>query len=498
MKQSTLLRIVTLLLALLLALPLVACGNDTPDQPQQPDQPSEPDTPDTPADPETPVVPAETAESVLKAIPKQNFEDGFEFLVAASASYENVIFVEQFTNDDDIDGNIVHDALFERDKMIEEYFGIDIYYDDMLDSAMFGKIGNTVRSGDDIYSLVLGALSATALPMFTNDLLWDMNSVESIDLTKPWWNKNSVESFTMNDQIYMATGAITNRVVFAPYGMLVNFRLREAAGLPDPYEMVRNNTWTLENFDAMIIGTASQLNGDDLWDVNDFYGLAPSQDSETAWFFAAGGRMVEKTPDGELKVVYEEADNYNLLSWITDMYQGDDVMRYEGLYDSNTAFKESRAIFHSTALGDISKLADMEDQYGFLPMPKLDEAQEEYCSNTNRYINTMALLPSSVQDPEMMGAVIEALAAVSQFTSLDKQYDTVLLNRKAVDEQSKENLKTIVESSFYDMGYVLDPAEVSKSILNAIRDDKELGPIFASLRDPVNAALEEYAEKFQD
>ena len=491
MKNATRMRVLVLLLAMLLVLPLVACGNDTPDTP---DMPGDPSTPDTPTDPEPPVQ-EETATSVLNAIPKQDFESNFEFLVAAASSYENVIFVEQFTNDDDIDGNIVHDALFERDKMIEEYFGIDIYYDDMLDSAMYGKIGNTVRSGDDIYSLVLGTTN-NALTMFNNDLLWDLSTVDAIDLSRTWWNKNSVDAFTINDQIYMATGAITNRVVFAPYGMLVNFRLREAAGLPDPYEMVLDNTWTFENFEAMIIGTSYQLDGNDTWEVTDFYGLAPSQDSETAWFFAAGGHMVEKGPNGELWAVYEEEENYNLFSMVTDMYEGDDVMKYVSLYDSNTAFKESRAIFHSTALGDISKLADMEDQYGFLPMPKLDEAQEEYYSNTNRYINTFALLPASVQEPEKMGAVIEALAAVSQFTSLDKQYDTVLLNRKAVDAQSKENLKIIVESSCYDLGYVLDPEGIMSTIRTAIFKNQELGSIFASLRDPVEAALEEFADKF--
>ena len=140
----------------------------------------------------------------------------------------------------------------------------------------------------------------------------------------------------------------------------------------------------------------------------------------------------------------------------------------------------------------------MEDKYGFLPMPKLDELQEEYYSNTNRFINTMAILPSSIQDVEAAGLIVEALAAVSQFTSLDKQYDTVLLNRKAVDAQSKENLKTIVESSFYDMGYVLNPANISFEIRDAIYMNRELGSTFASLRQPVEEWLEVYAELYLD
>lgn len=498
-------RLVALVLAMLMLLAtVVACTNDTPDNSGN-DTPGTSDTPGT-----TPGTtpdegkdedPAVTANTVLHSFEQRDLSDFGEFIIVASSSYENTFIIDQFPIDDDHNGNMVHDALFDRDKMIEEYYGIDIAWDDVLDSQMMAKIANSIRSGDDIYSLVLGALHSTALPMFNNQLLWNLNEVENIDLSKHWWNKNSVEAFTLNDKIFMATGAITNRYVYAPYALLFNSRLLDAEGLPSPYQLIEDNNWTFETFQAMIVGTAREEDGDDQLTVADFYGLAPADDSQTAWFFAGGGRWVEANDKGEFIPVYEEEDNYNLLSEVLKFHRTDDVMQYVSLYDSNTAFKEGRALFHATALGDITMLADMEDKYGIVPLPKYDEDQEEYYSNTNKYINTMALVPSSVVDTETVGLVVESLAAVSQYTSLDKQYETVLLNRQALDAESKANLQLVVESSFYDWGYVLDPAKLADNIRLTMKGTSgidEFGSFFASIREPVAAELEEKAELFQD
>lgn len=361
------------------------------------------------------------------------------------------------------------------------------------------ETSNSIRSGDDTYSLLLGSLNNAAVTMFNNDLLYDLNTIENIDLTQPYWNKNSVEAFTLNGKIFMATGAITNRYVYAPYALLFNTRLVESSGLANPYDLIASDDWTFENFQYLIMGTAHELNGNDTMDIEDFYGLAPADDSQTAWYFAAGGKLVEATDGGKFRSVYEEDDNYKLLNEVLEFCLSDDVMKYQSTYDSNTAFKEGRAIFHATALCDITMLSGMDDKYGIVPLPKYDAEQEDYYSNTNKFINTMALIPSSVRDTAMVGMITEALAAVSQVTSLDKQYETVLLNRQALDAESKANLKLVVESSAYDWGYVLDPAGLATTIKSAMKGQttSELGPTFASIRSQVDKVLEEIAEKYE-
>jgi hypothetical protein len=144
-------------------------------------------------------------------------------------------------------------------------------------------------------------------------------------------------------------------------------------------------------------------------------------------------------------------------------------------------------------------LSNMEDKYGIVPMPKYDEDQENYISNANRSISTMAVFPITVRDTKMAGLITEALAAVSQYTSLDKQYDTVLLLRQALDEKSKRNLQLVVESVSYDWGYVFDVGQlktlIAKTILSrsdGIADDYE------SIRDVVRDDLDALIAKFYE
>ncbi|MBE6620420.1 MAG: hypothetical protein E7625_03540 [Ruminococcaceae bacterium] len=437
---------------------------------------------------------ASKEEQVLHSFERVDYK-GDIFMIAASSTYENRFTIDQFAVDDEYNGNIVHDALFYRDTMIEEYFHINIEYDDVLDSQIAAHVSPGIRTGDDEYSLILANLGNAARKLFDADLLRNLYDFEDIDFSKPWWNRQSVENFELNGKIFMATGAITNRYVYAPYAMLFNTRLIGELSLENPYDMVESGDWTLENFKLMIEDTYND-DGNDVVDLEDFYGLAPASDSETAYYFACGGRMVKKDGD-ELIPVYEDGPNVTLLQLVIDMYDTDDVLKFKETYDSNATFKDGRAIFHSTALCDITMLANMEDKYGIVPMPKYDEDQENYISNANSSISTMAVLPITVRDTKKVGTIVEALAAVSQYTSLDKQYDNVLLLRQALDEKSKLNLQRVVESVSYDWGYMFDIAQVKTKIAQAIlKSNMGVADDYTSVRDVFNGALAEIVARF--
>lgn len=433
-------------------------------------------------------------EKVLHSFERVDYK-GDVFTIAASSSYENRFVIDQFPVFDDYNGNIVHDALFDRDMMLEEYFNISIEYDDVLDSQMATHVSPGISAGDDEYSLILANLGNAVRKLFNADYLRNLYDFEDIDLSNPWWNRQSVENFELNGKIFMATGAITNRYVYAPYAMLFNTRLITEWGLENPYDLVESGDWTLENFQIMIEETYTD-DGNDVVGVEDFYGLAPSSDSETAYYFACGGRLVQKTGD-ELLPVYENKTNVDLLQEVVEMYLTDDVLKFKELYDSNATFKDGRAIFHSTALCDITMLSNMVDKYGIVPMPKYTVDQDRYISNANSSISTMAVLPITVKDTKMIGTIVEALAAVSQYTSLDKQYDTVLLLRQALDEKSKMNLQLVAESVSYDWGYTFDIAGLRTKISQAIlKGNVGVADDYASVRDMFNDALSELIARF--
>jgi hypothetical protein len=419
-----------------------------------------------------------------------------EFLIAAASSYEGRFVIYQFAPLGEKIGDTVHDSLYDRDQLIAEVMGVELVYDDVYDSQMYAKINNTIRSGDDTYSLVLGSLARVALDMFNNDLLYDLNEVPHIDLSAPWWNKNSISNFEINGKIYMATGSITNRYIYSPYAMLFNRDLIEAESMNNPYELLETGEWTMETLARMIEETYLDLNANDVVDINDYFGLAPASDSELAYYFAAGATMLEATDDG-LVYTYAEEENTMVLEEVIALYNSNNVLKYIDNYDSITAFREGRAIFHSMALCDITMLNEMEDRYGIIPMPKYDEHQEEYYSNANRYIGTMALLPSSIVDITNVGLVVEAMASVSHYTALDKQYEQVLLSRQALDAQSKQSLITVVESTTYDLCYAFDFEHMTTSIRSIINKGGTYSSFYASYKDSLNAALEAFLERFE-
>jgi hypothetical protein len=149
------------------------------------------------------------------------------------------------------------------------------------------------------------------------------------------------------------------------------------------------------------------------------------------------------------------------------------------------------------ALCDITMLNDMQDAYGIVPMPKYDEYQEALYSNANRYISTMALLPSSIVDIDNVGLIVEGMAMTSQYTSLDKQYEQVLLNRQALDAQSKASLMAVVESTTYDLCYAFDMAGMPIGLRDIIKKGGSYASFYATYEGPLEKALEDFLAHFE-
>ncbi|MBQ7338483.1 MAG: hypothetical protein IJW40_08540 [Clostridia bacterium] len=493
-------KLLSLLLALLMmASMLTACAQSE----ETPNTPNESDTStDTPDDPDVEKVPEEDVDAnkpfdirtAIEAFPECTLEKE-EFIVAAASSLEGTFIVHQFPLYEEKTGSLLQDSLFDRDAMLEEVLSVSIVYHDIADSSMKNTVGNSVRAGDDTYSLVLGSLFHTATHMFNGNLLYNLNEVAHIDVSKPWWNKNSVENFQINDKIYMATGAITNRYVYSPYALLFNQRLIQAHNITSPHVLMESDEWTLETLSMLIEDTYVDLNSNNLGDKEDFYGLGHSNDVE--FYYSFGGTLLEKNEQDELVFTYKEEENLDILDGVISLFKSDNVMRPGATYDSLDAFREGRVIFHTMALCNLNMISDMEDAYGIAPLPKYDEYQEEYYANANRYIGTFALIPISVQDTDNVGLITEALAMASQYTSLDKQYEQVLLNRQALDAQSKASLIEVVESTTYDLCYAFGFQDMAYGLRSVVTNGSAYASFYALYDNSLPKTLEEFLTHFE-
>lgn len=98
----------------------------------------------------------------------------------------------------------------------------------------------------------------------------------------------------------------------------------------------------------------------------------------------------------------------------------------------------------------------MKGNYGLLPIPKLDEAQDEYQSFINPWVSSALCIPSSLpmEDAEFAGAVLECMGYYSMDTVRREYHDEVLSYQYVQDDESMEMLELILNTRGCDVGQI--------------------------------------------
>ena len=93
----------------------------------------------------------------------------------------------------------------------------------------------------------------------------------------------------------------------------------------------------------------------------------------------------------------------------------------------------------------------METEFGVLPIPKYDEAQEKYYTYCNAIAST-ATVPKTTADIGMITAVLEGMAIQSFIQVTPAYYDIALTRKYARDNESSEMLDIALAYRVYDIG----------------------------------------------
>lgn len=83
-----------------------------------------------------------------------------------------------------------------------------------------------------------------------------------IFILRPWWDQRANEDLTVGGKLYFTTGDISILDNMCTMVLFFNKQLIEDNSLDDPYELVKNGTWTLDKLFAMSEKVANDLDGD--------------------------------------------------------------------------------------------------------------------------------------------------------------------------------------------------------------------------------------------
>ena len=97
----------------------------------------------------------------------------------------------------------------------------------------------------------------------------------------------------------------------------------------------------------------------------------------------------------------------------------------------------------------------MSDEFGVLPLPKYDEKQKEYYTVVDGGASVM-VVPANHDNTGMVGAVVEAMSAMS-YTDVIPKYIGMAVEQKGTrDEESIKIMREILDSRVIDFAYLYD------------------------------------------
>ena len=384
-------------------------------------------------------------DSAPAGIEKKEYGEDFTVLAPEWGLYTNYFFSDEAGTD------VMTQALYEREVKIEEHLGVTIKPHWV---ATIQEIPTAVRelnmSGDDNYQLVLTHCIMGTSSMITDKLLLDMNELEAVNFDADYYNHVSNENLSVNGHQYYA---ISDFMIPDPNAVLFNKSLIEELNLEDPYQLVRDGEWTVDNMMEMM-NAATIDNGDGRWDINDTYGFGTPNDWYLATFlYSSGLKLVDKNEEGEFELVFGNNERaYTMAEKLESLFTGSDTYVYK-YTDTNTdnllTIDKGRSLFGLASINELHKFRDADVEFGILPYPMLDKQQNSYYSLD---WSGLMCVPTTVQNPDMVGEVIELLAYYSEESVLPTYYDLMLGEKLSRDPESKEMLDLIFDNIIFDAG----------------------------------------------
>ncbi len=442
-------RFLLLMLAAAMLLPLLAACSDKPSSGTS-------DKSETSTDSGTPSVtePEETEYVFPDAVPDLDF-DGADFNIIQS-SEKNWFYT------DDLNGEKLNDAVFERNRNLEERFQIKITEPNTPGwKNLITTVSELVAAGDEQYDMISHFMQRT-WNLMSHDVLRNLLTIPYIDIDNPWYTQGLDEAI-IDGKLLFLTSDYTLSYTAATVVMYFNKTkwIDYIHSTEDLYQTVRDGKWTLDRVMEYSRDMYTDLNGNSQRDAEDFYGFAPDYYAcVNAWVYGADMRRIQIV--GKDYEIVQDMQNESLIDLYTKMRElmtisAGAVNKYPGTKPDNVqnyidVFFSGNALFTSLCVGKMTEpeMVAMEDDFGVLPVPKWSEDQQEYYTNVDNTTADVIGVPKTVKNAELVGAVIEAMSALSYEEVVPLYCQSVLELRGARDPESSEMLRMVMDTRVMD------------------------------------------------
>lgn len=437
-------KLTALLLALLTALPIVTSCAEKADTPASDSN----SVAETVAETEE-LDPIEARKAIADNLPAEDYE-GADFNILAR---ERADFVKDIGVGTEETGDVIVDAIYQRNAAVEDRFNITLTADHAPDPI--SKLRGTVQAGDDAYGVMLDhVINAGSAALEGNYLDW-YEDLPYVNLSQPWYIGNAVDALSVENHAYIMAGEYDLSILRFTYCMYYNKKIAADYNVPDLNPMVTEGKWTLDALNTIVSGVHDDLDGNGTMDANDLYGFT------TDWFSAAvtyqyafNNPVMTKDEGGIPEVTYNNGKMPEIVDRLIDFFNNEGSFP-GGWGVSGPIWTAGHALFLNGLFSSAESYRDLEFDFGIIPYPKWDEAQTEYYTMSDGAHDVMAV-PKTVVDLERASIIIEALNAESYKQVIPAYYETALKVKYTRDDESVRVLDMLLAARTFDFGYVYD------------------------------------------
>ncbi len=359
-------------------------------------------------------------------------------------------------------GESLDDVIYARNRSIEERFNMVLQVNNEQDIDAAAKYLSTViMSGDDLYDV--SYIRADTLPsLLTGEMLYDLQTVDGFRFEEPWWDDAVVKGGQIGDDkaLFFASNYFSLYGFEATVCTYFNEQMFTDRDLEFPYQLVRDGKWTLERM-YEYVQAGVNLNGDSdfAWQegANSIYGIATWSNGYHALLNGAGAYYANMDDSGSPIISVQDEHFINVLDNLTENLFANPgyILSGSNMTSGNhsTVFLTGRCMFTVAQVKSANMFRDMEDSFGMLPMPKYDEAQEDYSC----YISSTQLLmslPVTNSNPERTAIIMDALSYESYRDVLPVYYEIKLSQKGLRNDDSIEMLDIVRANRYTNFGEI--------------------------------------------
>ena len=368
-------------------------------------------------------------------------------------------------------GDIVETAIYKRNLAIEERLNVKLepifVTMDIHGGTLNGAVGiqdvvrRSVLAGSDDYDISLNHMTQSTTLIIEN-MYVNLLDLDYLDFTQPWWASIFMDEITMNGQCYVMAGEASLTMIQSMYLLFYNKNLYTNYFSEDINETVMSGGWTLDKLTEYSKTAYADLNGDGIPDKDDQYGYSSTTMRLVDTLLGGANIPLSVTgSDGNPEYVIE--DNPRVFEFVEKAHAliMDDNITWdvpnsgEGETEMLNKFAGGKVMFIPYTPMGADYLREMDDDFGVLPVPKLNDAQEKYTTYVHNGFSAFAIL-TTCKNPNMAAAVCEAMGAENYRNVTAAYYEVALKVKYSRDDVSSQMLDMIRDSIRFDFAYIND------------------------------------------